>query len=374
MSRSNPSAILERPAKKYIKWHGSEGKDGGFFSYYDKEEKKDVFIEPGELRFLVLDHRLFAVTGFSKPLESYCFSNEVRTVKDKLVIRTFGNKKLGIAAKTLIEGAYQDLKGDGGPLDSNKETRELKYTRCVYILWNGEVCHLSLTGKTMQFWLENIERSPAKIQKYWVLFSQSHEAINGKNTYQYAEFVYDGEPSPEEDAEAVEADKAVQEYLTAYLKRGGSQPEAPDQPDAPDEGSQERGFDSRNWREFDMDGVKMGTLPWTQLAEYRDSAEEAGLENDYTDCLTAALQEYSNADKTWEEKKDSKGVFLKDHPLEYLEELLKRYMLEMPMHKGRIFVEVAIDHKRPKKAPEPVKSDFASFGDFEDEEEDSIPF
>jgi hypothetical protein len=369
MSRSNPSQLLERPAKKYLKWHGSEDADGGFFTYYDKEAQKDVKIEAGELEFLVLDHRLFSVTGFSKPLESYCFSNEVRTVKDKLVIRTFGNKKMNIAAKTLIEGPYADLKGDGGPLDSNKETRELKYTRCVYILWDGEICHLSLTGKTMQFWLENIERSPAKIQKNWVRFEKAHTAVNGKNTYQYAEFVYGDPATEDEDNEAIEADKIVQAYLEIYLKRNGSSQEGSHTPDGSDE-SQERSHDPAKWREFDMDGVRMGTLTIDQIREYRDSAEEANLENDYTDCLTAAMQEYSNAAKTWEEKKDAKGRFIKDYSLEELRDLQKRYLAEAPMHKSRMYVEIAIEEKVATAVP---AGNFASFGDFNDEADD-IPF
>lgn len=366
MSRSNPSAILERPARKYLKFHGAEDKDGGFFSYYDKEAQQDVRVEPGELRFLVLDHRLFSITGFSKPLESYCFSNEVRTVKDKLVIRTFGNKKLGIGPKTLLEGPYAELKGEGGPLDRNKETRELKYTRCVYILWNGEIAHLSITGKTMQLWLENIERSPAKIQKLWVKFEKAHTAVNGKNTYQFAEFVFDGEPSPEEDAEAVEADKILQEYLKAYLKRNGSTPEAPEQPDAPDE-SQERSHDPLQWRTFDMDGIAMGSLPFSELREFYELAQESGFQNDYVECLAAAMKEYKEAEVTWQEKKDSSGRFIKDYSLEEVKNVLKRYAAEAPLHKSKIFFEIALEHKTEKAAP------VASFADF-DENDVDVPF
>jgi hypothetical protein len=378
MSRSNPSAVLERPCKKYLKWNGDEGDDGGFFSYYDKEKKEDITVQPGELDFLVLDHRLFSVSGFSKPLDSYCYSNEVRTVKDKLVIRTFGNKGKGIPAQTLLEGPYEDLKGEGGPLMSSAKTKELKYTRCVYILWNGEICHLSLKGKTMQMWLENIERSPARIQKNWVSFSQAHEAVNGKNTYQYAEFVFGDVPDKEADDAACEADKTVQAYLKAYLAKNGSQQTgggegAGDEHDD-DDVNQEREFDAAKWRDFNMDGVKMGSLSLESMREFYYAAEEAGLDNDYVSCLRQGLSEYAEAGKTWENAKDQKGKFLKDYTFDELEVLAKALREKAPMHGSRLKVEYALELKRPKPPVEDQIPDVGGSAEDFKEEEDDIPF
>jgi hypothetical protein len=380
MSRSNPTAFLERPCKKYLKWNGEEGADGGYFSYFDKDKNEDIKVLPGELTFLVLDHRLFSVTGFSKPLESFCFSNEVRTVKDKLVIRSFGNKGKGIKPETLLEGAYEDLKGEGGPIMRSNKTKELKYTRCVYIFWNGEICHLQLKGVNMQKWLEEIERSPAKIQRNWVEFVAAHEATSGKNTYQYAEFAFGDVPDAATDKAAMDADKIVQTYLKAYLAKNGSADKGDGgHNEEADDSNQERNesFDYRNWREFDMGGVKMGAQSLESLREFFYANEEGGVENDYQECLRAALAEYAKAGETWEQAKDPKGKFLSEYTFEELDGLAKLLREKAPMHGSRLKVEFALEFKRPKPSVEDQIPDVgqgaADPADYTDEEDD-IPF
>lgn len=355
MSRSNPTTLLERPCKKYIKWNGSgDPNKGGFFSYYDKETKKDIKIEPGEFRFLVLDYRLFAVTGYSKPLEAYCYSNEVRSVKDKIVIRNFENKEKGTKPGILKEGPYSELKGEGGPIDSDRRTRELKYTRCIYIFWDGEICHLQLQGTSFQNWLENIERKPVQAERDWVTFKEAKHAVSGDNEYHYAIFAFDGEPDNEESEAALEADKKVQDYLKKYLAKNGTQEEKGD--DGAEEASQERNqsVDYSNWREYDMDGDKMGHLDFDAIQELHFSAKEAGIDNDYFRCLEEAVREYAQACKTWDSKTDKSGRSLKDYSLEELKTLSIRLKKEAPMNKYRAFIEAAIEAKKPEEGDDDI--------------------
>lgn len=369
MSRSNPSASLERPCKKYLKWHGADGDDGGFFSYWDKEKKEDIVVEPGEFNFLILDFQLFAVTGYSKPLDSFCYSNEVRSVKDKLVIRSFGNKDKGTKPEVLLEGAYTDLKGDDGPLQRDKRTRELKYTRCIYILWEGEICHLQLTGTSFQHFMENIERHRKRAESDWVCFTEAKPARNGTNDYQIAIFEFGDSPSPEDADAAMEADKVVQTYLKAYFAKNGSQGEKGED----GAGDEDHGrFNPANWREFDMGGTKMGSLNFDQIREYHFSLEDA--DTDYGKALNAAMSDYRRAGETWKNATTRAGTSIADIPLKELEEMAQYMQEKAPMHGARLKIEYGLDvrreEERKKKQPD-VPADAS--GDYHDEEDD-IPF
>lgn len=369
MSRSNPTNYLERPCTKYLKWHGGNiDEDGGRFTYWDKEADNgkggkgvDVEVDLTNFSFLVLDFRLFSVTGYNEPTDTYCFSNEVRTVKDKLVIRSFGNKS-GAKPRTVVEGPYSEIKPQ---LETLREAKGLKYTRCIYILWEGEICHMTLSGAAFQHWMETIERYPKRAERDWVNFVEVKPGQKGKVKFTVPVFEFGDSPEGDEAQEATEADRTVQAYLKEYLKKNGSQEEK-----GGDDGSSGEGSDPANWRDYFMGEIRMGTLNFDQIREYFYNVEEGSVDQDYYTALKAAFDEYKSVETTWETAKVG-GRPIREVDLKLLQETAKKMQSDMPMHRGRIKLEYGIE---VLLAEARKTAAVASSASSPEEEEDDIPF
>lgn len=216
MSRSNPNESLQNPASKFYKWDS----DNACFSYFDKTlgEKDDKGKTKGQnvliklpFNFLVLD-QLVCVRGYNEPAEKSYYSNEVRNVTtDIITVRS--NKQI---EKT---GTYAEVKTLLGA----------KYCQSVYIGFRNtekklEIQNIQLTGAALNSWIEFIKG--VKINDIAVTVKSAVKKKKGRN--EYHEPVYTAVViKPETDAEAIELDKQLQEYLNAYLAKNASVPAQP---------------------------------------------------------------------------------------------------------------------------------------------------
>lgn len=136
MSRTNqPTDTLRNPAQMFLEWKSKEKT----WSYWDKDAQERRSI-PFDTPFMVLD-QLSTITGYSKPKKSGFWSNEVRSIKDRLVI----NWKDGIFA----EGIWADLKG---------KDRGLKFAASVYayakIDGEPKLVNFKMSGCALTAWIE----------------------------------------------------------------------------------------------------------------------------------------------------------------------------------------------------------------------------
>lgn len=218
MSRTRQPEQLLKPASKYIKYNGGRdpedpGKWEGKFTYYDKEAKEDVEVDLKK-PFIILDgctygSNLISVTGWCEATKLYHWSNEVRSIDDQLVVRSFDKQKT-----IVLQGSYSDIKADVKALG-------LKYTRCIYLVFSGdpEIYHLSLNGGSFRKWVEAIENFGDKIKDHYVRFSGSEKGKKGTAKYWSPNFEF-GDKISEEDSEmADKADERLQSYLDKYLKK-----------------------------------------------------------------------------------------------------------------------------------------------------------
>lgn len=197
MSLSN-SVELKNPAVKQFEWSG----DNGGFRWYNKETKERIDIDL-PFTFLVLD-TLSTVRGYSDSDTSGYYSNEVRDLKkEPFTVRT----KQGVKATGLYADLFYQCPG-------------MKYTQSVYIAYyEGEelvIGNLQLKGAAVSAWIEY--RKKNKIYKVAIDVSESVQGKKGKTIFQIP--VFHSTPASEETInDAIELDKTLQEYLTAYLSR-----------------------------------------------------------------------------------------------------------------------------------------------------------
>jgi hypothetical protein len=377
MSRSRPDNFLRNPAVAFISFAGSaeEGK-GGFFTYYDKEAEQDVIIQAEDFEFIALEWKLFSVRGFSKPLDAYCYSNEVRSSKDKLVIRNFKSEKS--PAGILLEGTYAEMKGDEGTLQQSKKTSALKFNRTVYIVYQGKLFGLHLQGKTFSTWMEDIEKySTTKMMTRKISACNVESDVNGDVEYTFSNWKFTDEITEEEGKLADAMDEELQKYLDEYLKKNGSTTNK----DAADTGEEEAGSkdsgggkpSTDEWRLYDMDGVQMGKLNVFEITERLNACYEAGGRSEmkdphYYDCLAAARREYDNAAKTALKATDKGGKPLKDYTEDQLKQTSEGLIKMRPHDPVRIVVEAAWEIKVNERKEAEAKKAAAG------EPTDDIPF
>jgi len=138
---------LENPCKKFIRFKS------GKFSYWDKEEKKDVPVE-FPLEFVAL-RELATITGFDEKNECGIYSNEISSIGiQPLLVKSFKGGE--IAA-----GFYKEIK-------DTVVSRGGKYTASIYIMIDGELANLQLRGAALREWFEKkkgVKYSIAKTKK-----------------------------------------------------------------------------------------------------------------------------------------------------------------------------------------------------------------
>lgn len=206
MSRSNNTELVN-PSKRFYEWVGSKG----CLKFFDKTKgEKGENVEVAlPFTFLVLD-RLSTIKGFSDADKSGFWSNEVRDLKtEQLTVRT----KKGVAAV----GLYSTL----APV-LNKGAQ---YCQSVYIAVKGadgklELANIQFTGSSIGPWIDITKGKD--IYKYAVTINAKIPAKKGTNDYFIPGIVLNPNVTEATNKEAIELDKMLQEYLSAYFQRNNS--------------------------------------------------------------------------------------------------------------------------------------------------------
>ncbi len=200
MSISNNTEI-KSPAKKFITWNGEKGG----FKFYDKENKVNVDV-PLPVTFIVMD-TLHCIKGFNKEENNGYYSNEIRDFKKETL-----NVRCG--KHTFAEGLYHEVlpKCPGA-----------KYSQSVYALMKeGEswiINNFQLIGASVGPWITFCKSHD--IYKIAVQCNGMEHGKTGKVEFEMPIF----KAIPVSDATrniAIEKDKELQTYLTAYFLRQGA--------------------------------------------------------------------------------------------------------------------------------------------------------
>lgn len=210
MSRSNIEEQIKNPATVFMEWSGSKG----CLKYWDKEagEKGEEIMVKLPFSFIVLD-KLSTISGFSDADKSGYWSNEVRDTRtDILTVRT----KKGVVAEGLYS-TFAPIKAAGAC-----------YAQSLYIAYYNKdkeliIGNLKLSGSAIGPWIDFTDNND--IYKIAVTISGAEPKKKGNTNYFEPVFT-PKEITPETNEKAIELDKILQEYLTAYFKRGKAQPPA----------------------------------------------------------------------------------------------------------------------------------------------------
>lgn len=204
MSRSNNTEI-KNPSKYYFEWVGSKG----HLRYWDKSvgDKGANIDVPLPFNFLVLD-RLACISGFSEADNSGYYSNEIRDTRtDMLTVKT----KKGV----VDHGLYKSLKC---------LAKGAQYCQSIYIAFKdgGEyvIANLRLSGSAIGPWIDILKGRD--IYKYGVSITEALPKVKGATHYFEPVFKLSENITPETEAKAVELDKVLQEYLSAYFKNNNA--------------------------------------------------------------------------------------------------------------------------------------------------------
>lgn len=205
MSRSN-NLEIKSPAKYHFEWVGSKG----CLKYFDKSigEKGDNVLVKLPFSFLVLD-KLHTIKGFSDQDQSGFWSNEIRDVKkETLTVRT----KKGIVGT----GVYSTL--------AHILNQGAQYSQSVYIAYKGEeglvIANIQMTGSSIGPWIDFNKK--VNVYKTAIVIKSALPAKKGTNNFFIPVFDVQ-EIAPNTEEKAIEMDKELQEYLTEYFKRSGTE-------------------------------------------------------------------------------------------------------------------------------------------------------
>lgn len=199
MSLSNPQ--IKNPATRFMQWRG--GADGGGrITYYDKADEQEYEVDL-PFRFTVLDE-LHTITGFSEKDHSGFWSNEVRDLKDKLVVRT----KAGIVA----QGTYGDI-SDG------IKSKGAKYAKSVYIAFKDEsgelvIGNIKFSGASLTAWIEFQKKFDVSVAA--VTIEGGKKAKKGATIY-FTPIIDGLNLNEQTKKEAVKLDEELQRYLNTYM-------------------------------------------------------------------------------------------------------------------------------------------------------------
>jgi hypothetical protein len=107
MSRTKPEEHTANPTQFKLEWVGHDG--GGFFTVWDREEKKEIKVDL-PLRFAYLDTRK-SVAGYYESVKRSFFSNEIKPFsKEEFDVRYFKDGN----AHPVAKGTWTDIKGEIG--------------------------------------------------------------------------------------------------------------------------------------------------------------------------------------------------------------------------------------------------------------------
>ena len=187
------------PATKFIDWKSNEK----CFSYYDKEEAKNVLI-PLPFTFLVLDE-LHTIKGWNDATSSSIYSNEVKFIsKEVMTVKPFkGNE--------IAKGIYKDIKekivAAGG-----------HYTKSIYImLEDGTLANIQLKGSAVQKWGDFSQKTKSRFADEWVTVANVEEGKKGAVKFTTPLFSFQKSLTADESNMADTAFNTLETYLKAYL-------------------------------------------------------------------------------------------------------------------------------------------------------------
>jgi hypothetical protein len=318
MSISRPQEQRAKsPAVKFITW--KSGIDQGYAHYYDKDKKINMQVELNE--FAVLDQDLFCISGYDNVNKVSLKSNEVRSNNDMLIVKGYKDGK----AFVHLSGTFNELK------EQVKASRELFRTKCAYILFNGEICHLSMSGSTYAAWIKNIETAKHHATG-WVCIDGTERGKKGAVHWIAPTFAPVRKFSDEDINTLIQLDTEIlQPYLDAYL---ATKPSADVKTDD--------STNSTNWAEFLYGSTKLGELSLADLHDLAESLINDGMIDspDYAH-VTAALAEHASVARTWEDKADKSGRKISDYSELELQAVLARVPIGSPI---RVLINVALDN------------------------------
>lgn len=206
MSRSNPSDNIPNPSTRWFEWNG--GNTGGIVRFYDKEAKSNRDC-PLPLTFIILDE-LSCVRGWHEQSESGIYSNEVRdTRQEVMLVRSFKGGDLAV-------GLYANIRDRVGNLGGY-------YQSSIYIAYRDDagalaIGNIGFAGAALQSWMEFRKAHRLDIYKQAVQIVGFTEGKKGSVVYRVPTFKLKA-LGEETNAQALELDKELQAYLTAYLSR-----------------------------------------------------------------------------------------------------------------------------------------------------------
>jgi hypothetical protein len=208
MSRSNPTTAAN-PAQRFFEWKAEKGE----LQYYDKERKENISVKL-PFSFLILDE-VSQVGGGIKingKYEGY-WSNAVKNLNTQIITV---KSKGGVVA----QGLYAEL----------KERKGLHYEKGLYIAFYGDdkslqMGFLKFKGSSLGAWFEFTKAHRDLCKGAFTIKSRSDVIEGDKGDYYTPVFVHKPDISEESDQAAIELDKQLQEYLTAYFAHKGVEEE-----------------------------------------------------------------------------------------------------------------------------------------------------
>lgn len=251
MSLSNPQ--IKNPATRFMQWRG--GADGGGkITYYDKAEAQEYEVDL-PFRFTVLDE-LHTITGFSEKDHSGFWSNEVRDLKDKLVVKT--------KAGTIAQGAYGDISDRIKALGA-------KYAKSVYIAFKDEsgelvIGNIKFSGASLTAWIEFQKKFDVSVAA--VSIEGGKKAKKGATIY-FTPIIDGLNLNAQTKKEAIKLDEELQRYLNTYMTQkpaadDGDFTEDEDEPDT--DGRNTEGLDDQDDAEDDEEQDEPAPAPKKKAA------------------------------------------------------------------------------------------------------------
>jgi hypothetical protein len=195
------------PATKFLEWKSKDK----CFGYYDKEAKKDVLI-PLPIKFQFLED-FHTIKGFHEPSESSIYSNEIKTMKEPLTVKSFKQKT------PIAQGIYNDIKHEvkaaGG-----------KYGKSVYALLDGEIVNFQLYGASITpfiFFTSGDKKTNVKghnhlLETNFIEVNEFVDKKKGSNKYTEPVFSLGTTYTPEQSKLADEKYKDIVNYFDKYSK------------------------------------------------------------------------------------------------------------------------------------------------------------
>jgi hypothetical protein len=190
------------PAAKFLEWDTQSGD----WKYWDKGESVEKHL-PISTSFIVLD-QLNTVKGFLESKQTGIWSNEVRTVGDKLTVRN----RDGIVAT----GTWSDVKVVQGS----------KFTKSIYAMakigsGDYELINFQVKGAALTAWIEFVDGLGGDSGLYGDTVVSIKEATDErKGAVQFKKplfFTASNTLSDEAAARADYYDNVLQDYLDDYL-------------------------------------------------------------------------------------------------------------------------------------------------------------